>query len=182
MSDASATPYMSNAIIPAISVGSLCVTPQGVLPPSTQITIDECGAWLEGVRNVEEALPLAIGDVLNLAEQWYGDAWTQVIPEDKQSWQKYKWVAAAVPFGNRIAGLSYAHYRTVAALDVETQRDLLERTAAEGWSTRVLSREVKGEPQPQTIEYECLCPHCEWPLLIRVTGKDVTLEEIRYES
>ncbi|MFQ5591252.1 MAG: hypothetical protein ACE5HE_08830 [Phycisphaerae bacterium] len=155
---------MTTALVPALTVAKFQATPQGLQPLDSFVPLDVGATYLAGLAVVEDAVPMVIGDALEALYRWHGEDFAQAIPEgvSKATWIQRRWVASRVPWSVRQPGLTYSHYRTVAALDVEEQASLLTEAAAEGWSTRELRRAVGTKP----VRRRVTCPECghEWEL------------------
>ena len=70
----------------------------------------------------------AIGDWLNFGEARWGEMYAQAIDTTGLSLgrlRNLKYLAGAVPYANRVAGLSLSHHEAVAPLSIDQQNKLL---------------------------------------------------------
>lgn len=87
-----------------------------------------------------------VGDWLNYGESAYGETFTAAVEwtgMERQTLANAKWVCERVESSRRREDLSFGHHAAVAALDAETQVDLLELALGEGLSVQGLRAEVR---------------------------------------
>lgn len=117
-------------------------------------TYEEWAGIGDLLRTLEGGVAWIVGDWINFGQGEYGEAASQAISDfAPETARVYEWVAAKVPRENRRDDLSFTHHQIVAALDVEKQRELLERAAEGQWSTSRLKSETKSEVEEKKLRY-----------------------------
>lgn len=87
-----------------------------------------------------------IADLMLQAEARFGEAAYQIAAATGRSERtlgNWMWVAGRVPPSRRREELSFSTHAAAAALELDEQRELLDRAAAEGWSSREMREAVK---------------------------------------
>lgn len=134
---------------------SLSLTRRIELPEATQI--------ITQMDTMESGLAWWVGDLLFAMSNVHGEAYTQLIPEGKEStWLNYLWVASHVKQETRRPTLTWSHHQTVASLLTERQEIYLARAEEEKLSVSALKKLVaadKGrkEKPPKMVT----CPNCQ---------------------
>ncbi len=93
----------------------------------------------------QRASPWWIGDLLNLGDAHFGEAFSQVCEGtvSGDQLQRYESVARRVPPRNRCPDLSWSAHATVARLSDEDQREMLRRASNQGWTSEQLRVQVR---------------------------------------
>ena len=127
---------------------------------------EPCG--IEEVKSVFESLDKAspnynfwVGDILGLAEKYYGKDWIKVIPQgaSKKTFANLRWVSRKISPPMRRWPVSFGHYAQVAGKSDIEKELLLDLVVEEGWSVGKLKWEMK----PRDIrmrESTTVCPQC----------------------
>ena len=125
------------------------------------VPYDQWEAIFTQLRQIQNALPWYIGDLLQYGEAHYGETYAQAVEETGYSVQtltNYKYVSGHVPPENRKATLKYTHHALVAALPVDEQKVWLEKAENEHMDTQALREELREEveaiyePEPEHME------------------------------
>jgi hypothetical protein len=88
----------------------------------------------------------AIADLLIEAESRFGESFAQVGAATRRSPQtlaNWMWVASRIPRSRRREELSFSTHAEAAVLELEEQREFLDRAVVEGWSSREMRQAVK---------------------------------------
>jgi predicted Zn-ribbon and HTH transcriptional regulator len=128
-----------------------------------RMDLEEAGQFVLGLDSMESGLAYWVGDLLNALEAIHGEAYTQVIPENKaHTWMNYKWVSERVKPTTRRPSLSWSHHQQVASLLTERQVIFLDRAEKEGLSVSSLRKLIKTEKgkveESKLVDMEC--PSC----------------------
>lgn len=111
-----------------------------------RMDLEEAGQFVLGLDSMESGLAYWVGDLLNALEALHGEAYAQVIPENKaNTWANYKWVAERVKPQTRRGNLSWTHHQAIASLLTERQEVYLKKAEEEHLSVSALKKLVKGE-------------------------------------
>lgn len=99
--------------------------------------------------------PIWIGDILNLGEDTFGEAYAQVIDafgvHNNYIINNYKWVARSVPPRVRRKSLFFSHLRAVASYGVEDQDHLLGWAHKQNIKTLQFARLLKTAKRVGTL-------------------------------
>ena len=130
-----------------------------------RMDLEEAGQFVLGLDSMESGLAYWVGDLLNALEAIHGEAYSQVIPENKaHTWMNYKWVSERVKPTTRRASLSWSHHQQVASLLSERQVIFLDRAEAESLSVSSLKKLIRAEKgkveESKLIDRQC--PSCGW--------------------
>lgn len=124
-------------------------TSMGWVAPAN-MTYEEWAAVGATMQTINRMSAIWLGDWLCEGERRYGETYAEAILFTDKSIEQltqYKWVMGSVPREVRQPGLSFTHYRLVAKLPLERQRDLLQWCATYGIPTDVLARAVREESE-----------------------------------
>jgi len=93
----------------------------------------------------QRASPWWIGDLLNLGDASFGEAFSQVCEGSVSGdqLQRYESVARRVPPQNRCPDLSWSAHAVVARLSDQDQREMLARASQHGWTSEELRVQVR---------------------------------------
>jgi len=162
---------MSTDIIPALSVGVFTAAPTGLVVadgPAPEFEI-----WFsygEALRKIKGALKFVLGDWLNFGENAYGEKYAQALslwPESTYgSLANTAYVCSNVPFSCRHENLSFEHHYTVAKLEQDKQKELLDKAEANEWTVGDLRKHRDIDDKGFATEKQITCPKCghEFPL------------------
>lgn len=136
--------------------GSFGVSAVG-LYVGNEVSPTEWWAFLQGIKRIDTAINLVIGDCLAYGDRVWGVTYERVaalIDRDVQTLRDYAWVCGAVDISLRKDVLTMNHYKVVANLPHEQQRQWLEKAVMgddgkHPWSYRRLEAEIKGMVLPQ---------------------------------
>ena len=140
----------SRDVIPALSVGPFQATVLGLFV-LREPTWEECKNYGLGLQIVAKAMPLLVGDWLNIAERYFPKSFTQAVsltglnPETLRNW---KWITSRVPASRRRDALYLTHYALVAPLEPPEQERWLKVAKEEEWSTRELKEAINPTGNP----------------------------------
>lgn len=114
------------------------------------ITWDEWCGMYAAVEDAEKSAQFRIGDALLAGEEFFGEAYAQVVDE------KYihrhtgpMWVCRKIPRSRRRPSLSYSLHRETAGLDDEQQEVWLTRAEAGRWTVKELKEAMAAEKARQ---------------------------------
>lgn len=134
--------------------------------------LEEAAGFIGGVGR---AYPWWVGDLLNEAEDEFGDDYAQLdefLPHSPQTLANYKSVAKHVPPSRRRKGLSYSVHAEVAYLQPRERDEMLNEAVRNGWKReemrgamqhrRELAAVAESNSQPVVLDPPPppLCPHC----------------------
>ncbi len=143
------------------------LTETGLVLPE-KLPLKEWAATLEQLGRLGRGAPWAIGDALVYGEDHYGEMFAQyvhVLGYAEQSLLNFAYTARHVgrPI-RRGLPLTFAHHAEVASIrEPERQADWLERAAKEGWTSKELREQIRGngEARPSLGEVgDALCSAC----------------------
>lgn len=149
---------MNNSIIPINDV--VLVLSDNVRAYKTGLiitngaTFEECQDADEKLNKIEGSVQWWRGDLLNFAEQKYGQMYSQFLDEDKRNYSTLriqKWVASKFELLRRRNNLSWSHHYEVADLEPEEQDELLDRAEDEGWNRNKMRKQVRLFKQHKLI-------------------------------
>jgi signal transduction histidine kinase len=124
------------------------------------------GRWL---GSLGRAVGWWIGDWLRYGNARYGERYAaaeRITGYDRQTLMNMVYVASRVEAPRRRELLSFSHHAEVAALPAPEQERWLERAERDGFSVRVLRREVQRDHRheraagAQPAPAEATCPGC----------------------
>lgn len=134
--------------------------------------LEQAAGFLGGIGTV---YPWLVGDLLNTAEDEFGDDYAQLdefFPHSPQTLANYKSVAKHVPPSRRKKGLSYSVHAEVAYLEPRERDAMLNEAVRNGWKReemrgamqqrRELAAAAESNSQPAVLDPAPppLCPHC----------------------
>ena len=132
---------------------------------SRRPTFDELTSFVNSMSALEDGMQFWIGGCLNLAESLFGEQFSQLIPEGKETtYMVWKWVDSRVKPDTRRERLSFSHHALVASLLSERQVIFLDRAEAESLSVsslRKLIAKEKGKVEESKL-VDRQCPSCGW--------------------
>lgn len=101
------------------------------------------------------------GDWLNMGEDAFGERSSQALEStrwDEETLRVYAWVCRNVPASNRLPGVPFSHYLTLAKLPVQDQKSLAEQARDQQWSRNQLKKAIDdtSASEPQT----CVLVRC----------------------
>jgi len=140
----------SRDLIPVLSVGPFRATTLGLFV-LREPTWEECENYLLGLQVVAKAMPLLVGDCLNITERYFPESFTQAVsltglnPETLRNW---KWITNRVPASRRRDPLYLTHYALVAPLEPPEQERWLKAAEGKEWSTRELKEAINPTGNP----------------------------------
>ena len=102
------------------------------------------------------------GDWLNMGEDKFGEKSSQALEStrwDEETLRVYAWVCRNVPPENRLPGVPFSHYLTLAKLPPDDQREFAEKARDQQWSRSQLKKaiDVSSVPDSQT----CVLIRCK---------------------
>lgn len=134
-----------------------------------RLNMDQASSLASTLEQVGWVYQFAWGDLLNHAEAWFGEQYTQLAPagSEGQTIAKWKWVAGKFALERRHRLLTYSHHEEVAKLESKEEQDeWLDKCEREGWSVRELRAALKenkgdgGRTVKPTFGKEITCPSC----------------------
>lgn len=130
-----------------------------------RMDLEEAGQFVLGLDSMESGLAYWVGDLLNALEALHGEAYSQVIPENKaHTWMNYKWVSERVKPTTRRSSLSWSHHQAIASLLTERQEIFLAKAESESLSVSSLKKLIAKEKgrveESKLVDREC--PSCGW--------------------
>ena len=117
-------------------------------------TFEECQGVDEKLNKIEGSVQWWRGDLLNFAEQKYGQMYSQFLDEDNRNYQTLriqKYVASRLEMFRRRNILSWSHHAEVAGLEPPEQDELLDKAEDKGWSFREMRKQVRLFKQHKLI-------------------------------
>jgi hypothetical protein len=123
------------------------------------------GSWHDSAQ-------FSAGDYLVECDRRFGheaDTIAETLGISLEAAQQYRRVAEAIPFENRVEGVTWSHHRAVAHLTPDEQAYYLNEAARCGWVKReleaVIRRDLGPQNQPEIpTPAESVCPSCGRPL------------------
>lgn len=103
---------------------------------------EECGKFL---KNANGAVHFWIGDWLNYGERKWGEMYSQALEETDYNYgtlRNDKWVASRVDLSLRGDNLSFSHYKQIADLEPEEQKELLTQAVDQQMPVSAFSKAV----------------------------------------
>lgn len=137
------------------------VSPVGLIVAG-EINFDTWAAIGPVLGEYSRGVAWAVGDWLNIGEAKWGEMYTQAIDTTGLSLgrlRNLKYLASAVPYANRVAGLSLSHHEAVASFSIDQQNRLLLLAVEHGLNRddmRALVKEIEagiglGELEEQLV-------------------------------
>lgn len=112
-------------------------------------TWDEWEAGIESLAIINHALPMIIGDYVNVGEDTFGERYQQVLDTFGEfaygTVANYASICRSVPRERRIEGMTISHLKAVRALEPEEQIEWQQIAMQNGWNTNDLWVSVHGE-------------------------------------
>jgi len=119
------------------------------------LDIARCEAIARFLGDLHDMSKWCIADLMLQAEYRFGEAAFQIAAATKRSpgtlanWCR---VASRIPASRRRGELSFSAHAEVAALELDEQRDLLDRAVAEGWSSHEMRQAVKERRELAAVD------------------------------
>lgn len=126
------------------------------------------------VGSIGAAYPWWVGDLLNSAEDEFGEEHAQIeafLPHSPQTCANYKSVASRIPENRRRTRkdgtpVPYSIHAEVAYLEPRDRERLLDQAVREGWKREEMrsARRALSPPEDLPAEAGPKCPNCGHPL------------------
>lgn len=129
-----------NNPILAIATGKLKIGGRGIERFSPDITYEECEATARFYGNLRDFSKWVIGDLLNFAENKFGEKYAQMMESTKLEYntlKNYCWVSKAYEWVDR-REISFTHHQEVAGIEREYRDELLQTAIDEGLTVKEL--------------------------------------------
>lgn len=172
---------MSNNLIPALSIGQFGATSVGLIVADGPAPAFEI--WLtygRALRRVKGALKFVLGDWLNFGEAAYGEKYSQALtlwPESNYgSLANTAYVCSNVDISCRHENLTFEHHYTVAKLDPDKQKELLDLAEENDWTVSELRKHRDIDIEGFSTERHITCPECRHVFPIK--GATYTIVEV----
>jgi len=111
-------------------------------------TWDEWKGGIAGLSLLQHALPMIIGDYINVGEDTFGEKFEQALEifgdYSYGTVANYASIMRSVPYSRRTEGLTMAHYKAVRSLTPEEQVALQEQAKELGWNSIELWDKAHG--------------------------------------
>jgi len=139
-------------------------SPTGFTAPSGTLDFDRWQRIGQFIRLTNAASQFWWGDWLNLGEDTFGEKASQALETthwDENTLRVYAWVCRAVPVANRLAGVPFGHYLTLAKLTPQEQVKWGKKVAADQWSQRQLKQALRAEDKTAEPLQPCVLIRCK---------------------
>lgn len=136
---------MSRLSLIAVDDASVKVSPVGLVV-SGEITFNAWESIGLSLGEYSRAVAWAMGDWLNFGETRWGEMYAQALDTTGLSLgrlRNLKYLASAVPYDNRVAGLSLSHHEAVAPYSIDQQKRLLLLAVEHGFTRDELREVIK---------------------------------------
>ena len=131
--------------LPALTVGPFQAYSCGLVVGETA-TLEECGAYLEGLLLMERTIHWLIGDLIVAMDARYGEDFAQVVDAvgyTVKTLRNDAWVCRKIPPSRRREGVSFSVHAEVAGMEPGDQVQILDLAESEGLTQREV-RAIRG--------------------------------------
>ena len=128
--------------------------------PRRMSTLSDISSSMLSLETIEGGHQYWIGDLLNFAEEKFGEAYANLVAPDRaEAWRQYKWVCRRVPRAIRDGVWGYSYARWLAPLSATKQKEIIkenpEKISVKEFRLRIKNHKVVAEIiEPKYLKIE----------------------------